>query len=275
MKKILYLFIFVIMFVVSIFITKKRVDASDAPKFFNNKIMAHALGGYDGNIYNNTEEALVNAIQNGFKFIEVDMTLTSDNKLVCTHGFDDLTCERTGVLYYKEVPTYNQFITTKLHGKYKPIKVGTLIEYMRKYPDLLLEIDLKDQDAEHTKIMISKLIKVCGNDAYILNRILLQFYNKNNYEVIDSVYHFKYYQYITNKNDFKDIDSLLKFCTSCQITSVAVNQKYITDNRIKMFKDNGIYILGYTVDDACTAKDLLNRGVDTVCTNFLVPGDVD
>lgn len=274
MKKIVWLIVFGISLGSIKCVSAKEAITLDDPKFFSNKVMAHALGGYDGNIYNNTEEALQNSIQNGFKFIEVDMTLTSDNKLVCTHGFDAASCVKTGVKQYNEVPTYKQFMTTKLHEKYKAIKVSTLIKYMKKYPDLLLEIDLKDQDAEHTKIMISELIKLCHNDAAILDRILLQFYNKDNYEVIDSVYHFKYYQYFTVKNDFSDVNGLIDFCVNNHITSVAVKYKYITEERVKLFKDNGIYILCFTVDDANSAKDFLNWGVDTICTNFLIPGDV-
>lgn len=242
----------------------------DKPEFFQNQLMAHALGGYEGNIYNNTEEALVNSIRNGYKFVEVDMTLTADNKLVCSHGWDKATCEATGIKYTGKAPTYNEFMNWKIQGKYKTIDAKTVIDYMRKYPDLLVEIDLKKFNAKKTKIMIEQLVNLCDNDESVLDRILMQFTSEEAFYAIEEVYSFKYYQYFTYKSKIKDnLNHVIDFCKKNNITSIAVNHTVLTDNMIAKIKANNFYLLAFTIDDAELAKEFLDKGVDTVCTNFV------
>jgi len=242
----------------------------DKPKFFQNRLMAHALGGYEGNIYNNTEEALLNSIKNGYHFIEVDITLTADNKLVCSHGWDKATCEATGVKYTGKAPTYNEFMNWKIQGKYNTIDAKTVIEYMRKYPNLLIEIDLKKFNAKKTKIMIEQLVDLCNNDATILDRILMQFTSEEAFYAIEEVYHFKYYQYFTYKSNIKDnLNHVIDFCKKNNITSIAVNHTVLTDSMIDFIKSNNFYLLAFTIDDPKLASKFLDKGVDTICTNFI------
>ena len=251
------------------------VTIHDKPKFFNNQLMAHALGGYEGNKYNNTEEALLNSIKNGFNFVEVDMTLTSDNKLVCSHGWDKATSDATGVKYTGKTPTYKEFMSWKIQGKYRTIDAKTVIDYMRRYPDLLLEIDLKKFNANKTKLMIEQLVDICEGDKTILDRILMQFTSEEAYFAIEEVYQFKYYQYFTYKSRVdKELNHIIDFCKKNNITSIAVNYTVLTDDMISRIKDNDLYLLAFTIDDSSTIQTFLDKGVDTICTNFIEFKDI-
>lgn len=248
-----------------------NTQACTKPPFYQYDYVAHALGGYEGNIYNNTEEALINSIDNGYKFLEVDMQLTSDDELVCFHAFSNGTYSKTGIDYSGDIPNYDEFMSWKVQGKYKTIDAGTIIDYMCQYPDLLIDIDLKKSDKGTTHKMISELVKLADNDSEILDRILMQFYGYESYKFIDDVYHFKYYQFIVTQNDLKDINRIVTFCKDNKITGLTINKEYITDKILKKLKSNKIYILSFTTDDEEEAKDLLSRGVNTICTNFLIP----
>ncbi|HHU74091.1 MAG TPA: hypothetical protein GXZ28_05615 [Clostridiales bacterium] len=242
----------------------------DNPKFFEHKYMAHATGGYEGNIYNNTEEALINSIENGYIFIEIDLTLTADNKLVCSHGWDKATCEATGIEYTSKTPTYDEFMSWKIQGKYNTIDVSTIIDYMKEYPDLLIEVDLKKFNAKKTKIMINQLVELADHDDTILDRILMQFTSENAYFAIEEIYQFKYYQYFTYKSRIADeLDDVIKFCKDNKVTSIAVNHTVLTNDMINTIKDNGFYLLAFTIDDEEVAQEFLEKGVDTICTNFI------
>ena len=63
----------------------------------------------------------------------------------------------------------------KIQGEYKTIDASTVISYMREYPDLLVEVDLKKFNKTKTKIMIRQLVELAKNDETILDRILMQF----------------------------------------------------------------------------------------------------
>ena len=45
--------------------------------------IAHAAGGIENYTYTNSKEALLNAIENGYKYIELDLYLTTDSQVVC------------------------------------------------------------------------------------------------------------------------------------------------------------------------------------------------
>lgn len=48
--------------------------------------IAHAGGEIDGFSYTNSVEAVINSINNEFKYIELDISLTTDSQLVCMHS---------------------------------------------------------------------------------------------------------------------------------------------------------------------------------------------
>lgn len=239
------------------------------PPFFNNKYMAHAGGGYEGNIYNNTKEAIINSIENGFKFIEVDMTLTSDDKLVCFHGWDKSTYKATEIVY-NGIPTYDEFMEWKIQGKYSTIDVNAVIDIMKEHPDLLVEIDLKKFGRARTKRAVTQLVESADYDEQILDRILMQFTSETAYFAIKEIYDFKYYQYFTYKSRIADeLEDVIKFCKDNKIVSIAVNYTVLTDDMIDRIKDNNLYLLAFTIDDEDLAQEFLDRGVDTICTNFI------
>ena len=251
-------------------IEKLLCNVEVIPPFFTHEYMAHAGGGYDGNIYNNTEEAIINSLDNGFRFMEVDMTLTADNKLVCSHGWDKNTCKATGIEYLDKTPTYEEFMGWKIQGEYKTIDASTVISYMREYPDLLVEVDLKKFNKTKTKIMIRQLVELAKNDETILDRILMQFTSEDAYFAIEEIYHFKYYQYFTYKSKIvKELDNVIEFCEDNDVTSIAVNYTVLTSDMIKQIKDNGFYLLAFTIDDRETADEYLAKGVDSICTNHI------
>lgn len=240
------------------------------PMFFQNDYVAHALGAIEGNIYTNSEEALKNSLEH-YKFMEVDMTLTGDNKLICSHGWDEETAKYTKIVYTAdEAPNYEEFMSWKICGKYKAIDAAVIVEYMRQYPELLIEIDLKKASPEKTKVMIEQLLELADKDEEILDRILMQFTSEEAYFAIEELYHFKYYQYFTYKSKLPDkLEHVLKFCRNNNITSLAVNYTVLTDDMIDRIKAEGFYLLVFTVDDKDIAEGLLQKGVDTICTNFI------
>lgn len=244
-------------------------QVEEKPKFFDNQYMAHAGGGYENSIYNNTEVAIRNSIDNGFNFIEVDMLLTADDKLVCFHGWDKTTYKATGI-DYEGTPTYDEFMAWKIQGKHDTMDIDTFIDLMKEYPDLIIEIDLKKYGTKKTKIMIEQLVEVADYDETILDRILMQFTSEKAYFAIEEVYHFKYYQYFTYKSRIADeLEDVINFCKDNEITSIAVNHMVLTDDMIKTIKDNGFYLLAFTIDDKELAQEFLDRGADTICTNFI------
>ena len=229
--------------------------------------MAHAMGGLysdDGNIeiYNNHAVALQNSINNGYKIIELDLILTSDEKLVCSHGWKKQTYNDTGVKYNSNEPimSYDRFMNTKIQGKYKTMDVYDWKEYVINNPNILWEVDLRTISYYEASVTAEKLCEAFDYNSELLNRMLIQVGSKDMYMAFSETFDFKYYQYFIHKSELSKIDSILKFCKKHNFAGMAVNSNYMTKERIDKIHNSNMKVLCYTVDDIKQAKKYINMG---------------
>lgn len=52
-------------------------------------LIAHGGGMICGKTYTNSHEAVINSLEQGYKYIELDMMLTVDSQLVCMHSLEE------------------------------------------------------------------------------------------------------------------------------------------------------------------------------------------
>lgn len=96
-----------------------------------NRLIAHAGGTIDGHTYTNSKEALINALDNGFCYIELDLYETTDNDVVCLHSLEDyqkMTSANCEVLDTKT------FLSHQLYGKYTPMTLNDAIKIWEEHP---------------------------------------------------------------------------------------------------------------------------------------------
>lgn len=265
-----------------------KVTVKDKAPFFqgDNRIMPHALGGMtymneetgktEYYAYSNCLEGLQQTLDRGYKFIETDLILTSDNQLVAMHNWDEKSYINVGIERDNNNPvmTREQFLNTKIQGKYTTIDVTTIINAMKDNNDLLFELDLRTLDGDTATKTAKAIVKAFGKDKSLTDRLLVQVGSEEMHKAINKVYNFKYYQYFIHKAELKDIDTVIKYCKDNDIVSVAIKYDYLTDALLQKFKENGISVLVHTVDDSKIAKEWVDKGVDMICTNFLSNEDI-
>lgn len=244
--------------------------------FWDYKVMSHAMGGYGDTIYSNHAMALNKTIKSGQKLIEVDAILTTDGKLVMSHGWDKYSCTYNGIKYNKNnatTMTYKKFMSIKMHGKYETMDAKQWSQYVIKHDEILWEIDLRTLTKKQATKTAKELIRTFKGHEECLDMFLIQVGSEDMYNGIHDVYPFKHYQYFIHKSELTTIDSVLKFCIDKNIESMAVNYKYMSDDIINKIKDAGLKILCYTVDDKELAQKMIDMGADTICSNFLLESD--
>ena len=96
-----------------------------------NHLIAHAGGAIDGHTYTNCKEALLNALDNGFQYIELDLYETSDSNVVCLHSLEDYR-EMTSTDC--EVLDTKIFLSHQLYGKYTPMTLNDAIKIWEERP---------------------------------------------------------------------------------------------------------------------------------------------
>lgn len=101
-------------------------------------LIAHACGQIDGNNYTNSLEAITKSIENGYKFIEIDLCLTKDNEIVAMHDFEmfnKMTKTDSTLSSLQEIK--NQ----KIYNKYTPLTAKEINHIFNMHEDLILVTD--------------------------------------------------------------------------------------------------------------------------------------
>ena len=96
-----------------------------------NHLIAHAGGVINGHTYTNSKEALINALDNGFRYIELDLYETTDSNLVCLHSLVDY---RKMTSSDCEILDTMSFLNHKLYGKYTPMTLNDAIKIWEERP---------------------------------------------------------------------------------------------------------------------------------------------
>lgn len=147
----------------------------------SNYFIAHAMGSLDGYTYLNCKESLFESLQNGYKYIEVDLQYTSDSILVCVHNWEQFNKATMPEITGKDsdkfmgIPSLEEFKCRKIYGKYTPLSLADVIAIQ----------------ANHSFTIITD--KVCNAQA--LNRyfrkeqrknVMVEVFSENDYSEIKS-----------------------------------------------------------------------------------------
>lgn len=129
-------------------------------------LIAHAGGGINGLKYTNSLEAMEQSIEHGFKMIELDLLISSDERIVAVHdwkSFHEMTnSNNTGSISYKE------FESKTIYDKYKTLNISTAINILDGN-DVVLVTDKIKNLALLSKHIIDKdksIIEVFSIDKY-------------------------------------------------------------------------------------------------------------
>lgn len=133
--------------------------------------IAHGGGAIDGHITTNSLESVELSIEKGVKYIELDLQLTSDGKLVAAHDWQSFnqSTGRTGTK--TSVPSYEEFTRCRIHGKYTPMTYKMIDSVFSAHPELTLVTD-KIEDVK----VIDRFLK------QLKSRIIIECFTPRQYE---------------------------------------------------------------------------------------------
>lgn len=134
-------------------------------------LIAHAGGIIDGHAYTNSVEAMEESMNNGYKYVEIDLLISSDGYPVAAHDWEMFN-EATGFPEYgDEVLNYDEFVSRKLYGKYTPMTYREIIYFFDTYPDWILVTDKLDDveilDSFFPRYRDRILVESFSYDAYV------------------------------------------------------------------------------------------------------------
>lgn len=141
--------------------------------------IAHALGSIDGYTYTNCREAMMNSIEKGYKFIEVDIDSTSDGVFIASHDWGKFNRITNHSELNDSNTTYEDFSKRKIHSKYTPITIQEVVDTMMNHPDIAIVTDKISNP-----VIIEKLFSSMKERTYV------ECFSENDYfELKDKGYH--------------------------------------------------------------------------------------
>lgn len=228
-----------------------------------NQIVMHALGTIDGHIYTNSFEALTqNYFEGGHRVFECDLLLTADNELVACH---DWKLDEKSEL--STIPTKQEFMETKIEGKYTPMAIEDIVQFMKEHSDIYLVTDTKFAEPEYFTNQFEKIVDAAiKNDCEeVLNRFVIQIYHPYMYVDINEIYPFKnwiFTLYLEGYHgDADQMEEYAKFCVANGIDVITMNKDYYSDELLKICDRYGLHLYVHTVKDERQKQEFLSKKV--------------
>lgn len=194
-------------------------------------LIAHAGGSVEGKTYLNNKEAIVCSLDKGFKYIELDLYLNSDGKVICSHDFE-----------------------------HRSNKLFTLSEAIRIWQDSPF-VFVTDKISDY-KIL---------NNYFYDNRqnVIVEAFSVEDYCLLEKEGYIPMLSIGGRIGGLAKF--LIASMKTGRIISRVVTTKDANGFLLRFYKRLGVTIAVYTVNDVNYLKNHIGKDVDLVYTDFLQP----
>lgn len=143
----------------------------------NLEYIVHGAGKIDSFVATNSREALRNAYADGNRAVEIDFSLTSDGEAVCIHDWNEQALPDTST---KSALTLEEFLKNRVYGKFTPMTLDNVAQFMKLHPDLYVITDVKDDN-----IAFCSLLQ--RDYPELSDRFIIQIYFESQYELVKNM----------------------------------------------------------------------------------------
>lgn len=247
------------------------------------KTIGHSFGAVNGDTYTGSWEAFEENYAQGRRVMEVDILLTADGKCVLKHEWDAPAQEG---ISEENIPDEETFLNASIDGKYTPMSFEQLCEIMIEYPDLWVVTDTKYTEEEEIcrqfDAMMNAIENTGGRHSEILDRLIVQVYNEQMYELLSGRYDFKTYIFTMYKRFYTDdtvgiFRDVCRYCVNNGIEVVTLKHRRYQNygEEIQEIADTyGTKLYVHTVNDLDDAAKLIEAGVTGICTDEIYDDDL-
>ncbi len=223
----------------------------DKPIFFGHRGDRH-------NVPENTIASYRSAIDKGLNAIELDVMLTKDDRLVCSHNFD-LERETNGTGFIDEID-YQDLVRVKTGSQFPPAKqeaIPLLIDVATSLPKtVLINIEIKTKSTFDLKsaIIIARLVK----KGEIPQKVIISSFNPFAVRMVKLFSKSTPTGYIYSKTKhFRGIFIARPDCLHPEV-------ELITDKLIQFCKRRNMCINAWTVNNVYTRNWLIDKNIDGI-----------
>lgn len=224
--------------------------------------IAHAGGSLDGQTYTNSLEAL-DANADVFDLIEIDLSWTADDRLVCLHDWDAPFLALGGVAPADPLALADVMDRAATSGGFTPCTLETLADWMRKKPEVRIVLDLK-------KGALEAYARIAEDYPDLRSRLVPQVYQPEDYATVrdlgfaDVIW--SLYQYSG------DDPSILSWLGRMDLLGLAMPGDRLKTGLARRARDvTGVLTWTHTINTLAELDQALQAGAAEVFTDDLLP----
>ncbi len=256
--------IFIILFVAFVLLSIRHLffwKGMDFSPRYSNKPIFFGHRGERNKAPENTIASYRSAIKNGLNAIELDVMMTKDEKLVCSHNFD-LERETNGNGFIDDID-YKDLAKVKTGTRFTISKqevVPLLLDVVKLLPkNILINIEIKTKSIFDLKVAI-KVAKLIQNGK-ISQRVIVSSFNPLVPRIVKLVSKSIPTGFIYEQAKY------FKGVFIAQPDSLHPEAEFITDKLVKFCKRRNMRINAWTVNNVY-ARDWLNsKNIDGIITD--------
>jgi len=233
------------------------------------RFVAHACGTVDGFSESNTLDALANSVNLGYTLIEMDFVPTSDGQIVVNHDWEYMG-NRVPLAGGVAV-TRDGFMAMKIYGRFAPMDLGTLIDFLRAHPGVRVITDTKNVD--YTALQL-----VAADYADCMGSFIPQAYN---FEDVAYLRGLGYKDIIVTMYDIStdikfDPARIAALALQYKVYGITIDDSLVTADSVAALQPDKIRYYVNTVNGPARVRQLFGWGIYGVYTDVLLPtGDGD
>lgn len=238
-----------------------------------NFLVAHALGGIDGRTYTNSRQAFEYNYSVEQRIFEVDLTFTSDDVLIARHYWDASTYTDA----MQEVPdhmknnlpqTYEELKASDT--QYDMLNFKEICQIMSEYKDIYIMTDTKEKTPEAIEKAFKAIVDIAQKvDATILDRLIVQIYDRAMYTQVMNVYPFKSIVYtLYNSSDTED--EVIEFVKQTGIDVITMPESKVNQGFVENLNKQGCYVFVHTINNMKKVEQYREMGVYGFYTDTII-----
>lgn len=230
------------------------------------KVVAHGGGAYQGYDTTNSVEAVNQAVQNGYRLIELDMEISDDQKIIMLHDWDRTTNHYLGTSFDRKI-TQDQFLQFSVHGLLEVLTFDKLTSILDRNPQIKIITDTKGDNFA--------LLQLIADDypAY-QDRMIPQIYQYEEYEAVKAL---GYRNIILTLYAQTTVDSgrAARFFRDNDLYAVAMPDYMAEKGLCRDLANQGVPVYVHPVNTMEKAQYFFGQGACGVYSGSILPEELD
>jgi len=231
-------------------------------------LVAHALGGIDGETYTNSKEAFLKNYKEGKRWFEVDLFPLKDGNLVCFHeGHEEYLGIQIGQTQFLNT---DDFLRMKYDKRFTLLTFEDLLNLVKDKQDVRIITDTKGWDGPKTEALIRHIKNV---NPRLINQIIPQIYQPDDMsymrKIEDSLGKFDsmiFTLYMTRMPNGEALSFAIR--ENIPMVTVPAGGIRVKSNFLSALHQHNKYIFVHTVNDPSHIEQWKQHGIDGFYTDF-------